>query len=69
MNAQLLFIDLEELVYLVFSTLLTLIEEISSTKLVPGDLVEITDELSIPCDLVLISGESVINESMLTGTF
>lgn len=35
----------------------------------PGDLVEIIDDLSIPCDLVLISGESVVNESMLTGIF
>ena len=42
--------------------------EMSSTELVPGDKIEIPeDELALPCDVVLISGSVIVNESMLTG--
>ncbi|KAH3898889.1 related to Vacuolar cation-transporting ATPase YPK9 [Saccharomycodes ludwigii] len=41
----------------------------SSSDLVPGDIFEVTDpELdAFPCDCVLLSGEVLTNESMLTG--
>ena len=41
---------------------------ISSTNLVPGDIFEIQKEnLPMPCDCILINGNAIINESMLTG--
>lgn len=40
---------------------------IDSTGLVPGDVIEIPDQCFIPCDVVLLSGVCVMNESMLTG--
>jgi cation-transporting ATPase 13A2 len=41
--------------------------EIDSTDLVPGDIVELSDNVVFPCDLVLCSGTCIVNESMLTG--
>lgn len=43
--------------------------EISSKELVPGDIYEVSDpSLSIiPCDSVLLGGDCIVNESMLTG--
>lgn len=38
----------------------------SSKDLVPGDLVEVTNGI-LPCDLVVLSGECVVDENMLTG--
>ena len=43
---------------------LTLME---STELVPGDVIEVPENISMPCDLVLLSGSCIVNESMLTG--
>ena len=40
---------------------------ISSVELVPGDLVEITQQMDLPCDLCLISGGCIVEEGMLTG--
>ncbi|KAI5308432.1 hypothetical protein KEM55_005731, partial [Ascosphaera atra] len=42
---------------------------ISSRELVPGDVFEISDpSLSqVPCDCLLLSGDCIVNESMLTG--
>lgn len=42
---------------------------ISSAELVPGDVFEISDpSLSqVPCDCLLLSGDAIVNESMLTG--
>lgn len=42
--------------------------DVSSVTLVPGDILEIHNEMSIPCDLVLLSGQAIMNESMLTGS-
>ncbi|KAI5951431.1 hypothetical protein KGF54_004505 [Candida jiufengensis] len=43
-------------------------KQIDSTDLVPGDIFEIDPSLAtIPCDALLVNGECVINESMLTG--
>jgi cation-transporting ATPase 13A2 len=40
-----------------------------STDLVPGDIIDLsTSQLSIvPADIFLLSGDAIINESMLTG--
>lgn len=43
------------------------IQEMESTDLVPGDLVEINSQMELPCDLVLISGGCIVEEGMLTG--
>jgi cation-transporting P-type ATPase 13A2 len=42
---------------------------VSSTDLVPGDIYEISDPyLTIfPCDALLLAGDAIVNESMLTG--
>jgi len=42
---------------------------VPSTQLVPGDIYEISDpHLSIfPCDALLLTGDAIVNESMLTG--
>jgi len=41
--------------------------EINSTELVPGDVIEIPELTSMPCDLALLTGSCIVNESMLTG--
>ena len=44
------------------------VKNTSSIELVPGDLYEIPeDNLSLPCDTILIKGSVISNESMLTG--
>lgn len=42
---------------------------VESSELVPGDVYEVTDpSLSqLPCDSLLLSGDCIVNESMLTG--
>lgn len=43
-------------------------KQIDSVDLVPGDVFEVDPSLTVvPCDALLINGECVINESMLTG--
>lgn len=43
-------------------------ECVSSVDLVPGDCVIIQQEgLVLPCDVALLAGECLVNESMLTG--
>jgi len=39
----------------------------SSEVLVPGDIVIIPDNFLMPCDVVLLAGSCIVNESMLTG--
>ena len=41
-------------------------QTISSTQLVPGDIVQVATGL-LPCDLALLDGGAVVNESSLTG--
>jgi cation-transporting ATPase 13A3/4/5 len=41
---------------------------IHSTHLVPGDLIHVEADMNMPCDAILLSGEAVMNEAMLTGT-
>lgn len=33
----------------------------------PGDIIEVPENKSMPCDLILLNGSAVMNESMLTG--
>jgi len=42
---------------------------VESSDLIPGDVVNLSDPaLSIfPCDILLLSGDAIVNESMLTG--
>lgn len=40
---------------------------VTSTELIPGDMIEIDKNMVLPCDTILISGQCVMNESMLTG--
>lgn len=40
---------------------------ISSSELVPGDLIEIPEGVSMPCDAILLNGSCIMNEAMLTG--
>ena len=39
---------------------------LDSAALIPGDVVQVTTG-AVPCDLALLSGSAVVNESMLTG--
>lgn len=44
--------------------------QISTTALLPGDLVSITrttQDSALPCDLVLVDGSAIVNEAMLSG--
>ena len=41
--------------------------EINSSDLVPGDVIEIPENTAMPCDLILLTGSCIVNESMLTG--
>ncbi|CAL8281134.1 unnamed protein product [Lota lota] len=44
------------------------LEEAMSTELVPGDVIVIpANGMIMPCDAVLVSGTSIVNESTLTG--
>lgn len=38
-----------------------------SNNLVPGDIVQIPEMCTLPCDLTLMTGSCIVNESMLTG--
>jgi cation-transporting ATPase 13A3/4/5 len=40
---------------------------VSSVDLVPGDLIEVRDNWTLPCDCILLNGSCIVNESMLTG--
>jgi cation-transporting ATPase 13A2 len=41
-------------------------QRVRSDLLVPGDIIEV-ERMKLPCDMILLSGECVVNESMLTG--
>ena len=42
---------------------------VTSSELVPGDVYEVTDPVltQFPCDSLLLAGDCIVNESMLTG--
>ncbi len=39
----------------------------NSTDLIPGDIIEITDNMIIPADCALIEGNAILNEVSMTG--
>lgn len=41
--------------------------DISSTQLVPGDIVFLKKQIKIPFDAIILEGEALINECALTG--
>ena len=40
---------------------------IDSTELLPGDIVKVPQGKVLPCDMILVKGEVVVDESVLTG--
>ena len=48
-------------------TISTYKQMINSLDLVPGDIIEIPDNQLLPCDVILLNGSCIMNESMLTG--
>lgn len=43
-------------------------KQLDLAELVPGDVIEIDQQMTtVPCDALLLNGECVVNESMLTG--
>jgi cation-transporting ATPase 13A2 len=42
-------------------------QNLSSSDLVPGDVIVVPDNCLMPCDMVLLTGSCIVNESMLTG--
>jgi len=61
-------------VLIILSSLLMLIfpgRYVPSSELVPGDVYEVTDPAltQFPCDSILLAGDCIVNESMLTGKF
>ena len=43
------------------------VKTVLSTELVPGDLVILEENKNLPCDMILLRGQCIVNESMLTG--
>ena len=45
--------------------------QVESAELVPGDVYEVSDPslTQFPCDSLLLAGDCIVNESMLTGTW
>jgi cation-transporting P-type ATPase 13A2 len=41
--------------------------KISSDDIVPGDVIVMEDHMQVPCDIMLLNGQCVVNESNLTG--
>jgi cation-transporting P-type ATPase 13A2 len=39
-------------------------EFVSSTELVPGDIIEIHENLLMPCDAIIVSGQCIVNERL-----
>ena len=40
--------------------------KIQSEELLPGDVIEVSIGI-LPCDIILLTGSAIVNESMLTG--
>lgn len=45
--------------------------QVSTKDLLPGDIVSVvrtpTEDLAVPCDLILLAGSAIVNEAMLSG--
>jgi cation-transporting ATPase 13A3/4/5 len=48
-------------------TFALLAELVDSTDLVPGDVIDVNPDDKVPCDLVLLEGQCLVDESLLTG--
>ncbi len=45
-------------------------KDVASESLVPGDVLVIPPTgMMVPCDAALLSGNAILNEAMLTGTY
>jgi cation-transporting P-type ATPase 13A2 len=44
-----------------------ILKTVSSDDLVPGDVIVVPDNCLMPCDMILLTGSCIVNESMLTG--
>jgi predicted P-type ATPase len=42
-------------------------QRVLSTELVPGDVFALEENMDLPCDAVLVAGECLVSEAMLTG--
>ena len=42
-------------------------KQVSSSELVPGDVIKVPSNVVFPCDLILLKGSAIVNESILTG--
>lgn len=42
-------------------------KKISSSELVPGDVIRIPTQIPLPVDLIAVSGLSIVNEALLSG--
>lgn len=42
-------------------------KSVHSSTLVPGDIIDVRADIRMPCDVVLLSGSVIVNESVLTG--
>ena len=40
---------------------------VDSAELVPGDVIEVPQAASMPCDCIVLTGTVIVNEAMLTG--
>lgn len=40
---------------------------VDSSELLPGDVIVIPHKKVLPCDLVILTGNVIVNEAMLTG--
>ena len=45
----------------------TIYPKVNSSELVPGDILLVPEGYKMPCDAILLNGECVMNEAMLTG--
>ena len=45
----------------------TIFTKVSSDDLVPGDVIRVPENTLMPCDMILMTGTCIVNESMLTG--
>ncbi|KAF2071068.1 hypothetical protein CYY_007622 [Polysphondylium violaceum] len=43
------------------------VQELESKDLVPGDIIQLRQNFTMPCDVILLTGQAILNESMLTG--
>ena len=54
---------------MVFVSMVTDKEEVFTDRLAPGDVILVPPQgCMMMCDAVLLSGNAIVNESMLTGT-